>query len=447
MSPSPVKAAALELGLPVVTDDIDDVARRRCRARRGRGLRAADQAPRPRRAADGQRALLAAAAVARCGAGRAGAAGRRRGDRRVHHGRRGGLDTGAGVRLRRRADRAATTTAELAAAELVDVGTRLLVDALDGRAAGADAADRRADLRRQARRPTSCASTGSAPAVELDRWCAWAAPWTTFRGRRLKVLDVGRSWTVPSAEPGRLGADVATVGTGVSCGCSPCSRRASRRCAGPTSPTAPARPRRRAPRPDASRPIHPGSGHRRVCGREPQQTSVGNSGGRTATSSSGRWATTCCGPRCSRSATASSTAPGDDASGRALVEQLTAEGSTSSTTGSPADGERGPRRRPHRADRGLRRRGRHDRRHRVRPAGPDARGHPADPSSARHPGWPRRCASSARSAGCRGDRRDPRAGGHPQHARLAEGLRRAARAVLDVLPHALRLLHAAPTEH
>ena len=45
----------------------------------------------------------------------------------------------------------------------------------------------------------------------------------------------------------------------------------------------------------------------------------------------------------------------------------------------------------------------------------------------RRPAWPRRCASSARWDGCQRDRRRARAGADLQHARLADGLRRATR--------------------
>ena len=97
--PSPVKAAALELGLPV-TDKVDDVHRRRRRAGGGGGLRPADQAPRPRRRADGEPPLLAAAPVAGGGAGGAGHPGGRRRHRRVRHGPGGGARHGPGLRLR-----------------------------------------------------------------------------------------------------------------------------------------------------------------------------------------------------------------------------------------------------------------------------------------------------------------------------------------------------------
>ena len=77
LMPSPVKAAALELGLPVA-HAVDDVLGCRRRPRRRRRLRAVDQAARARRRADGQPALLAAASLARRSAGRACPAGRRR---------------------------------------------------------------------------------------------------------------------------------------------------------------------------------------------------------------------------------------------------------------------------------------------------------------------------------------------------------------------------------
>ena len=82
----------------------------------------------------------------------------------------------------------------------------------------------------------------------------------------------------------------------------------------------------------------------------------------------------------------------DDASGRALVEQLTGAGFEVVEHVVTADGADAVAAALTELTDGLRRPGRHDRRHRVRPAGPDARGHHGRSSSARRPGWPRRCA-------------------------------------------------------
>ena len=93
----------------------------------------------------------------------------------------------------------------------------------------------------------------------------------------------------------------------------------------------------------------------------------------------------------------------EDRSGAALVERLTEAGlrrrrpawSWPTASSEVADALR-------RADRGLRRPGRHHRRHRLRPPRPHPRGHPrrARPRGAR--AWPRPCAWSTRSAACRG---------------------------------------------
>ena len=80
-----------------------DPARRR--PRRGRGVRADHQTACARRRPDGQPALLAVAALAWSGTGGAGAPGRRRDDRRLRDGRRGGTRHRRRVCPRRGADR------------------------------------------------------------------------------------------------------------------------------------------------------------------------------------------------------------------------------------------------------------------------------------------------------------------------------------------------------
>ena len=70
---------------------------RRAGGARGLRLRRADQGAAALRLRDGQRAPVAAAALARRGAGRAGDHGRRRGDRRLDHAPHGGLGLRAGV--------------------------------------------------------------------------------------------------------------------------------------------------------------------------------------------------------------------------------------------------------------------------------------------------------------------------------------------------------------
>ena len=81
----------------------------------------------------------------------------------------------------------------------------------------------------------------------------------------------------------------------------------------------------------------------------------------------------------------------DDASGRALVEQLTGAGFEVVDHRVTEDGADAVAAALTEHDRRLRRPRRHDRRHRLRPAGPDARRAPGRSSSARRRGWPRRC--------------------------------------------------------
>ena len=92
------------------------------------------------------------------------------------------------------------------------------------RAARPDAPGGRADLRREARRrPTS--SRLGAPADELDRVVRVGGAWTTFRGRRLKVLDAEPVDAADGGEPdetdeaggpapGALIGDDVTTGSG-----------------------------------------------------------------------------------------------------------------------------------------------------------------------------------------------------------------------------------------
>ena len=105
--PSPVKAAALELGLPV-TDDLDDVLDASAPTSAWWSPSAGSSAPHLLdRAADGEPALLAAAPVAGRGAGRAGDPRRRRPTGVCVMAVEEGLDTGR--RLRPRRDRRSAT--------------------------------------------------------------------------------------------------------------------------------------------------------------------------------------------------------------------------------------------------------------------------------------------------------------------------------------------------
>lgn len=125
-----------------------------------------------------------------------------------------GLDTG-GVYRRARVAVDEEVTADELRAELVEVGTALLVDALDAGLGPAEpqpedgvtyaaklrAEDRRIDFGRNA--------------VDVQRVVRIGGAWTTFRGARLKVLRtqvVAASGSV-AGEPGRIAADL-VVGTG-----------------------------------------------------------------------------------------------------------------------------------------------------------------------------------------------------------------------------------------
>ena len=123
-----------------------------------------------------------------------------------------GLDTGGVYAAAEVADRPRRARPTSCAAELVDVGTALLVDALRAGLGDAGAAGRRAHLRREARRRRARSSTGPRRPIELDRLVRVGGAWTTFRGQRLKVLaaDAARRRAGADGAPGEL--DGAAVG-------------------------------------------------------------------------------------------------------------------------------------------------------------------------------------------------------------------------------------------
>lgn len=214
LSPSPVKAAAVELGLPVtdsVADAVDVGADLGVVVAYGRILKPPVLAalamvnlhfsllPRWRGAAPVERALLA-------GDAETGVCVMQLEE---------GLDTG-GVFAREVVPIGARTTGAQLRAELVEVGTELLVRTLQSGlgepepqqgeptyAAKLDPAELRLDW--------------AAPAVQLDRVVRLGGAWTTVDGRRLKVLDAE---PIPAADapplaPGALeGAAGVVVGTG-----------------------------------------------------------------------------------------------------------------------------------------------------------------------------------------------------------------------------------------
>jgi methionyl-tRNA formyltransferase len=209
MSPSPVKVAARELGLPVA-HDVDDAlgvgADLGVVVAFGRIIKPHVLAalpminvhfsllPRWRGAAPVERAVLAGDAVTGV----------------CIMGVEETLDTGP-VYACREVPIAPGVTAEALRGELVDVGTRLLVDLLAGPLP---------DPTPQAGEPTYAHKIEPAelvidweqPAEQLERWVRVGGTWTIFRGKRLKVLAVEP--VGQPAAPGVLGPDAATVGTG-----------------------------------------------------------------------------------------------------------------------------------------------------------------------------------------------------------------------------------------
>jgi len=212
-SPTPVKAAALELGLPV-SHDVAEVTEAGADlgvvVAFGQLLRRPvlevlpmvnlhfSLLPRWRGAAPVERAILA-------GDDRTGVC-----VMAVEE----GLDTGAVYRRAEVAIGPRTTAAELAA-ELTDRGARLLVDALrDGLAdpepqrgeatyaAKLFAGDRRLDWH--------------LPARDLDRRVRVGGAWTTYRGRRFKVLDAEPAPAPEAGDdpPGTLRGDLVACGAG-----------------------------------------------------------------------------------------------------------------------------------------------------------------------------------------------------------------------------------------
>lgn len=207
VSPSPVKAAALELGLPVShrVDDVLDVGadlgvvvafgqliRRPLLERLPLVNLHFSLLPRWRGAAPVERALLAGDDVTGVCL------------MQIEE----GLDTGP-VFDRVEVPIAADTTADALRVRLVDVGTRLLVDNLQrGLAAPVP----------QSGEPTHAAKISAdelhidwmRPAVDIDRLVRVGGAWTTLRGRRLKVHRV-TPVDGASPAPGEVAGDL--VGT------------------------------------------------------------------------------------------------------------------------------------------------------------------------------------------------------------------------------------------
>ena len=227
----PVKAAALELGLPV-TDRVDDVLDAGVDlgvvVAYGRLIRPHVLAvvpmvnlhfsllPRWRGAAPVERAILA-------GDDRTGV------DLMVVE---EGLDTGDDLRPDRAAASAPTTPSRSSAARLVAAGTDTARRASRAGPRHPAAAGGGADLCGQDRSRTSCAIDWSRPAVDVHRLVRLGGAWTTYHGRRLKV------WRTTTSRRPRRPARSCRRATGLSSSsrCSPRARPASRRRLGQRCP-------------------------------------------------------------------------------------------------------------------------------------------------------------------------------------------------------------------
>jgi methionyl-tRNA formyltransferase len=212
LSPSPVKVAAVELGLPV-SHDVDDVlstgAELGVVVAFGRIIKPHILAalpminvhfsllPRWRGAAPVERALLAGDEVTGVCVMAVDET----------------LDTGAVYARREVPIRPGETAAELRA-ELVSVGTELLVSVLSGplpepvAQVGTPTYADKID-------PAELRIDWGQPAEQIDRWIRVGGVWTMFRGKRLKVHagEVAAEAGEPG-EPGVLIAGTGTVATG-----------------------------------------------------------------------------------------------------------------------------------------------------------------------------------------------------------------------------------------
>lgn len=195
LSPSPVKAAALELGLTVSHDPddvltaVDDGAELGVVVAYGRIIRPHlldalamvnlhySLLPRWRGAAPVERAILA-------GDTETGVTVMRLDE---------GLDTG-GIYAEERVPIGLDTTADELRATLTDVGCRLLVGVLDRPLAEwvDSAVPQRGDTMYASKLDKSEFEIDWArPAVEIHRLIRVGGAWTTFRGKRLKVIEAG----------------------------------------------------------------------------------------------------------------------------------------------------------------------------------------------------------------------------------------------------------------
>ncbi len=210
LSPSPVKQAAVELGLPV-TDDLDTVLQAGVdlgvvvaygRIIPRRVLEAVPMVnlhfsllPRWRGAAPVERALLA-------GDDRTGVCLMEVAE---------GLDTGAVHAVEQTPIRPDDTLASLRG-RLVEMGSRMVVEAL--RVGLPAPAEQQGEVTYAAKiDPAELEIDWARPAVELDRLVRLGGAWTTFRGRRLKVWRA-EPVAEGAPEPGVLDGTVVGAGAG-----------------------------------------------------------------------------------------------------------------------------------------------------------------------------------------------------------------------------------------
>ena len=142
-----------------------------------------------------------------------------------------GLDTG-GVYARSRSPIRRTSTADGAGGRSsTAVGSRLLVDTLRGRARRARS-PRRASVTyaAQARPPTTCASTGTAPPRSSTGSCGSAGPGPRSAGRRLKVHAARPCRRSQARRARRARTAIASPPARARCSCSRCSPRARPGC-------------------------------------------------------------------------------------------------------------------------------------------------------------------------------------------------------------------------
>jgi methionyl-tRNA formyltransferase len=124
------------------------------------------------------------------------------------------LDTGA-IYAAEAVPIAETDTADVLRERLVEVGTTLLVDVVGQDPLPTPTPQVGDPTYADKFSPEEWALDWSTPAVQLGRWVRAGHAWTTFRGKRLRVLAaavVDAPTDVPA--PGALGEDGLTVGTG-----------------------------------------------------------------------------------------------------------------------------------------------------------------------------------------------------------------------------------------